>query len=297
MLWFYVAIVAYFFSALASLLDKYILSGPISDPRVYSFYVGFLEILILLVLPFVGFYFPSLPMILLSLASGAVFIFSLYIFLKAVKDFEISRIVPSVGAMTPLFVFLLNYATGNVLWGKQLLAFLLVISGSFLINWSKGKINFSCLRRAAVAAFLFAAAFLMAKYVYLSVSFWTGFIWMRAGGFLMALTFLFFREVRGGVFGQKLEWQPKTFSVFLFAQGFGASSAVLQNWAIALVPLVFLPLVNALEGVKYAFLLIFTVFLSLKHPQILKEEISGRGIFLKVMSVLLIAAGLVFLAS
>ena len=69
-----------------------------------------------------------------------------------------------------------------------------------------------------------------------------------------------------------------------------------QNWAIFLAPLAFLAIINALQGVQYVFLLIFAVLLSLKFPQILKEEISREIIFQKVVAILLIGGGLVILA-
>jgi len=72
--------------------------------------------------------------------------------------------------------------------------------------------------------------------------------------------------------------------------------AVLQNWAVALAPLIYLAFINALQGVQYVFLLIFTAFLSLKLPQILKEEISRKIISQKIIAILLIGGGLAILA-
>ena len=84
--------------------------------------------------------------------------------------------------------------------------------------------------------------------------------------------------------------------IFLFNQGIGAGAFILQNWAIALVPLGFLAFINALEGTKYLFLLIFTILLALKFPKILKEEISKKILFQKIIAILLIGGGLVLLA-
>jgi len=75
----------------------------------------------------------------------------------------------------------------------------------------------------------------------------------------------------------------------------GAGANILQNWAIALAPLAFVAVISALQGVQYVFLLIFAVLLSLKSPQILKEEISRKILFQKVIAILLIAGGLTLL--
>ena len=71
---------------------------------------------------------------------------------------------------------------------------------------------------------------------------------------------------------------------------------MLQNWAIALVPLASLAFLNAMEGVRYVFLLLFAVLISLMFPKILKERISPKILLQKIIAVLLIAAGLVILA-
>jgi len=298
MSWPLVAILGYLCSAIVALFDKYLLGGPISNPKVYSFYIGILGILVLVLAPFVGFLIPSFLQIVLSLLAGALSIFSLFIFLKAVKLFEVSRVVTTIGAMTPFFVLGLTLLfTKKIFNPTHLLTFLLLISGSFLINWEKEKrINFRCLQLSVLATILFSLAFLLSKFVYLTQPFWSGFIWIRIGGFLTALFFLFSREVREELFEKRLSFKAKIGGIFLLGQTFGASSVILQSWAITLVPLGFLAFINALEGTKYIFLLIFVIFLSLRFPQIIKEEISKKILFQKIIAILLIGGGLALLA-
>ena len=76
----------------------------------------------------------------------------------------------------------------------------------------------------------------------------------------------------------------------------GAGASILQNWAIFLAPLVYVAIINALQGINYAFLLVFIIFLSLKFPKILKEEVSREILFQKIIAILLIGGGLVLLA-
>ena len=95
--------------------------------------------------------------------------------------------------------------------------------------------------------------------------------------------------------------KKKTAAIFFLNQGFGAGSVILQNWAIALVPFGFLAFINALEGTKYLFVLIFTILLSLTQPfwakrAGLKEEISKKILFQKIIAILFIGAGLTLLA-
>jgi len=300
MTWLLVAILSYFLLAIVFLVDKYLLGGPIPSPKVYAFYVGMLGILILALAPFVGFFVPGPSQILLSLLAGALFIYALFWFYKALQLFEASRVVPAVGGILPLFTFGLIYLVSlgeEILSFSKMIASLLLISGSVLITLKKEKlVTQKSLRISAIAAFFLALYFVSAKYVYLALPFWPGFIWIRMGGVLMALLFfLFAKEIRKEIFEQKVSLKKKTAGVFLSNQALGAGANILQNWAIALAPLAFVAVISALQGVQYVFLLIFAVLLSLKSPQILKEEISRKILFQKVIAILLIAGGLTLL--
>ncbi|MBZ9572295.1 DMT family transporter [Patescibacteria group bacterium] len=298
MLWIFIAILGYLFSAIATVMDKYLLAGPIPNPKVYSFYTGVLGILALLFFP-LGFLVPNFSQILVSLLAGAIFIWALLWFCKALTLFEASRVVPAIGGLSPLFVFVLNYLfSGKGFPGFwELLSFILLILGSVIITREKRKTaSLESFKISAVSAFLFSLAFVLTKRVYLQQPFWSGFIWMRIGGFLAALVFLFSKDVREELFQKQTSFKLKTAEIFLTSQGAGALAFALQNWAIALVPVGLLAFINALEGTKYIFLLIFTILISLKFPQILKEEVSRKILFQKILAILFIGIGLAILA-
>ncbi len=301
MLWLIITILAYLILAIVFLIDKYLLTGPMPDPKVYTFYIGFLGILILFLVPWVGFSMPGLFQIFLSLISGAIFIYAIFWWNKALRLFEASRVVPAVGGMVPLFTFLLIYIFSKgeeVLNFSEFVAFLLLLLGSVLITFKKEKFfTMKTLQISVLAAFLFSLSLVLTKYVYLAQPFWSGYILIKMGGFLMALGFLLFsKEVKEEILGKKISMSAKITGVFLFNQAMGAGANLLQNWAVALAPLVYIPIINALAGIQYAFLLIFTIFLSLRFPQILKEEISRKIIFHKIIAILIIGGGLILLS-
>jgi len=295
--WLIIIIFAYFLLAINALIDKFLLAGP-PNPKNYTFYAGMLGILALVLIPFVGFSIPSSWQTILCLLTGALFLLALFALYTGLEYFEASRIVPAIGGMLPLFTFGLVLISGEIaeLSFFKILAFLILILGSVLITFKKGKwITLKSFAISALTAFLFALSFVLIKSVYLALPFWSGFIWIRIGGFLAALFFIFTPEVRREIFFKKFTFKRKTASIFLFNQTIGAGGAILQNWAIALVPLTFLPFINALEGTKYIFLLIFSVLFSFKFPQILKEEISRGTILQKIIAILFIGAGLTLL--
>jgi len=301
MLWLLVTISFCFILAIVFLGDKYLLTGAVPKPEVYTFYIGFSWILVLVLIPFAHFYVPALKQIIISLLAGAAYIYGLFWYNKSLSKFEASRVVPAIGAFSPIFTFLIIYLSSSekqTLSLSGLFAFLLLIFGSVLITSEKQKsINLESLKNSLLAAVLFSISFVLTKYVYLSQPFWNGFIWIKFGGFLMAFLFLvFYRGVREEVFKKREMFPKKTFSLFVFIQSLGAISNILQNYAFAIVPLSYVAVIQALQGTQYAFLLIFTVLISLKFPGFIKEEISKKILTQKLIAILFIAIGIAILA-
>ena len=304
MTWLTAAVFSYLILAFVSLVDKRLLISSIPNPKVYSFYVGLLGISILALIPFVGFYIPGINQIILSTSSGFAFIFGLFWLYKGLRFFDVSRVAPSVGGLIPLFSFGLIYLFSKgkeTLFFSETIAFLFLIIGSVLINFKKGKkINLKSLKFSVLAAFFLALSFVLIKYVYLAQPFWSALMWRSIGGFLVAISFfILFPEIKKEIFKKK-ENQPiggskKTAIIFLSNQAAGAGATVLQNWAIYLAPLIYVPFVNALQGVQYVFILILTVFLSFKFPKILKEEVSKEVLLQKIIAILSIGIGLAIL--
>lgn len=299
MLWLVVATFAYLILAIVFLVDKYLLAGRIPDPKVYAFYVGISGILALILVPFVDFYLPEPFQIILSILAGVFFIYGIFWFYKALHLFEASRVVPAIGGILPIFTFLLIYLFSGeekTLKFWEFLAFILLVLGSVLITYKGGvKFSLKSIQISILAAFFLALSIVFTKYVYLAQPFWSGYIWIRIGTFLMGIFFLLTPEVKNELFRARISFQKKTATIFLSNQAAGAGATILQNWAIALAPLLYVAFINALQGVQYVFLLIFATLLSLKFPKILKEEISREAILQKIIAILIIGTGLVLL--
>lgn len=299
MSWLSAALISYLILAIVFLIDKHLLTGSVSSPKVYAFYSGIWGLSILLIIPFVGFSVPQSSQIILSFLAGIFFIHGLFWFYKALQLFEPSRIVPTIGGLLPLFTAGLAYIISRgqeTLSQSDFLAFILLISGSVLIACERSKkISLKSFRISVIAALFFAFHFVLAKYVYLRQPFWSGYIWIRIGAFFAALYFLLFSaDVKEEIFKQG-KIIPRSAGLYFLGQGLGGGANILQNWAVALSPLAYVAFINALQGVQYAFLLIFTIFLSLKFPKILKEKISKAILIQKIIAILLIGGGLFLL--
>src|SRR4030042_5394426 len=250
MLWLTVTIVAYLIMAVVFLVDKYLLVSYIPNPKVYAFLIGLAGIFLVLLIPFIDFYVPSAFQLLLSFGSGASFVLALFFFFKGLQKFNVSQIVPAVGALTPIFTFLLIYLSSfgrETLSFPEAISFVILIIGSILITFEKEKaVNLQSLKLSLIAAFLFSSYFVMAKYVYLEQPFLNGLIWTRLGGVLMSLAFLLlWPDIKKEIFKQKNSFHKKSLVILLAAQGAGGFAGLLQNWAVALAPLAFIAFINA----------------------------------------------------
>src|SRR6056297_2239607 len=142
MTWLIAIIIAYLLLAVVSLIDRYLLAGK-PDPKVYAFYVGLLSVLLVLVIPFIDFYIPSLFLAGLSLLAGATLIIALFSLYTALEKFEASRIITATGGLIPIFSFVLVWAFPGgekVLSLSILISFLLLVLGSVVITCRKGTL-------------------------------------------------------------------------------------------------------------------------------------------------------------
>ncbi|MFA6428417.1 MAG: DMT family transporter [Candidatus Buchananbacteria bacterium] len=289
MIWLFLVIIAQFLNAIVFVIDKYLLTKQISRPVVYTFYIATLGLIILLAAPW-GLYLPSAWQLIIALASGVLYSLALLAFFSALKVEEASRIVPYIGGLQPIFVFAFAYfLVGERLTTWQLVAFELLVLGSLLITSEGKKVNTKALILATTSTFLFAASYAVSKYSYNELGFLCAFIWRSVGAFLAVVPFLFFAKYRTAIFAKSQPLPKKTQFLFLTNQALGAIGFFLINYAISLGSV---SLINAMQGVQYAFLLIITVVISLKAPQIFKEAVNKKILLQKILAIIIISGGL-----
>ena len=299
--WLLVSIGAYFLLAVVSLVDKFLLGGSLSNPKVYAFYVGVLGSLAFLLIPLGFFVLPaSLFVLAAALLSGSCQIMGIYFYFDSLKKFETSRIIPAIGGLQPLFAFALIWFFGGgreTLDAWQATAFILMVAGSVAIVFDPKAWSFKSAKFGALAAFLFALAVVLAKFVYSDLPFFPGFILISIGSVFTSLLFLVSKEVRKEAFLVKdLERKAKTTTLFFSNQVLGASAFVLQSYAVSLAPFALVAMINALAGVQYIFLFLFSTLISVYFPKLIKENISRHAILQKCAAIILIASGLLVFA-
>lgn len=294
----WIAIFAYVLFAVNAVIDKFLLHKKrIDEPATYAFAIGVLSLAAIVLIPF-GFTIPSVDEAMLSLTAGIFFTFALYLFFSALKLSEASRVVPVQGGFVPFFTLIFAYfVIGERLTADDLLAFGLLVAGSVLIGKGskgrKGSKRRNWISYALGAALLFAMSFTMTKAVFETLGFINGFIWTRLGMAAGALLLFTDPKSRQAILVQIHSTSHNTGTLFIAGQIIGALAGMAQNFAIAQGSVT---IVNALQGTQFVFVLGLTAFLSLWHPQILKEESSQKILIRKIAAVALISIGVAVLA-
>lgn len=277
--------------------DKIILKKILPSPSSYAFWQGILSLGAGIFIPF-GFSLLPPDKIFISFLAGAFWLYGLFFFFTALSKADASNVLPVVLSFTAIIIFIMEgFFLGHQFSSADLLAGVLMVSGSVSLSlehrWGhKQKIR-GFIVPAIITAFLFAFSTFLMKYLFLEESFFNVFIWSRAGLFLAGLTLMLSPEYKKDIFqGSKSLRRPRASASIVINKIFGASGALLIFFALSRGPAA---LVNALQGLQYAFLFVIGAFLSLWIPTLHKESMSPKAIIQKLFGIFLVSAGLFIL--
>lgn len=296
-LWLFIIILSYIFFGLFSLGDKLLLSGHV-NAKTYTFYVGILNVLAVVFIPFVNLTVPNAWQAALIIANALAFILGLYVMFLALEKFEVSRVMPTIGALQPIFIFFAAWAFFGlqVVSKKDFSAFIILMVGTFAISKEQRlSFNSTYVALTVASSLLFSLDYVFSKIVFSELSFLPGWIWTRLCIFLLALLLLASRQLRGEVFSQHKTITKRNSLVFVLTQSSGALAAFLQSIAIVLAPVAYLAIMNSLRGIQYVFLFLVTLMFSRFFPNIFKEEVSKKIVMQKSLAILIIMIGLAIL--
>ena len=307
MSWLTIVIIAYLFLALVNLIDKFLLDNVLGNPKVYAFLISVLGSVVILAAPWFLIW-PGWFLFTWQIVVGALFPIALILMFAALKHGDASKITVLIGGVIPIFTIIFSYLFFQERftmsqWGG--IAFLLI--GTFVIALISGnktgdvekqnKNNRAAFWLSFFSALAYALFFVGTKYAYNHHDFFSSFIWIRIGSLFLALLLLVGRTSRREILGSLKSGQPSGTNrnrfIIIGNQALGAVAFVLQNYAISFGSVA---LVNALQGVQYAFLLIFGWLFTIFNPKIIKENLSRRVVLQKIAAIILITIGLYFIA-
>lgn len=306
-MWLILSIIGYAILAIVAIMDKYLLSSAKVQPALYTFYSTIFVLPLLLLVPF-GVNFLHTPFDwAMAVLSGVSFAFALWAMFLGFEKSEVSHVGPLVGAATPLFVLLFsNLFLSEILTTRQFVAAGLLIVGSLIVSFEKSKQHSGWhwgMLWGVLAGVLYAVSHVSAKYIYGQYDFFSGFVWTRTTTGLIGLILLLHPTVYRSLFkssvldkvkNKLLSARTKKDNIILVAINkiLGSVAVVVIQYAVAIGSV---SLVNALNGLEFAILIIFVFLLSKFWPKKFKEDYTTGEIVLEILAITVIATGLILL--
>lgn len=288
------ALISYFLNSIALTVDKFLLSKTIPDPLIYIFYFSAVSFLAIFAIPFT--HIPTTEVFIQASVSTILWTIGAYLMFIALKLGRIQRVIPVITTLTSLILLLLASQT-QAINAKQTTAIVFLISGLIfltLLDW-KGSLTKKELILEFTSAILFAFSYYFLSRAFLKSDFLSVLVWSKLILIPMALLMVIIPSLRKKItpFLKKRSEFKKAAPIFMFGQISAGISELLLTFSISLAnPAI----VNSLQGIKYVFLLIFSLILEKKYPDIFKNRLNFGMIVCQIIGIACIGTGLYLLA-
>ncbi len=308
MTWLLLATAGQFLNAIVAILDKYIVTDKKILPRpfVYAFYsclitsfwiviylLGFIPGLSELGAPSLNnVQSPTIQVVGMSFLAAYTFFMALVSMYDALKHADASDVMPVIGAVAALasfamaYIFLGTQLSPNFIWGIALL-----ITGTLLV--SQLQFTRSIALHTIHSGIFFSLHYISMKGLFQETSFDDGFFWSRIGFVLFALSLLLVPSYFAKITEQTKKVTKKGGLLVLFAKVFAGVAAFMLLKATDMGDVT---VVQALDGLKYVFIIIFSLLLGRFLPKTAGENaLDAKIIVRKSLYVAIISIGFVIL--
>ena len=283
----------YLVQAVVDIMDKFLISTRKIEPVSYTFFTVVTGGLLIFFWPWS---FSQLPakFIFLDLFSGAFFSLAMFVFFKALAQGEVSRVVPFVFGLVPVFDIIISAITRrNALSLYEVAAVLLLVPGALLVSHRKSSGWGRHLVLKTLSALLFSSYYALWQFGAQMGPTLNNLIWNRIGAAAVLGLLLFLPAFRAKVFSFKqVENRAGTSALFLFKQILGGANFIFLSFLFVKGKI---PVINSLQGFRYVFVLLMSFLLSAHHKHLMREETDRKIFIQKTAGVILIFLGTLFL--
>jgi drug/metabolite transporter (DMT)-like permease len=308
MTWIFLATGAQFLNAIVAILDKFIVSDKrmVPKPFVYAFYsclvtsswglvylLGFIHSFATVGVPQVSnIEWPTIQVVGMSFLAAYTFFMAIVSMYDGLKEADASDVMPVIGAVSAISTFVMAYLfldvrlTHNFVWGIALLA-----TGTFLV--SHVRFTKKIILNTVHSGIFFALHYITMKGLFQETSFDDGFFWSRVGFVFFALSLLLVP-----VYYEKITKQTRrtTTKAGLFVLSAKILAGVASFMLLKATDWGDVAVVQALDGLKFVFILVISVFVGKYLPISAGENETGtETIVRKILYVSIIALGFVIL--
>jgi drug/metabolite transporter (DMT)-like permease len=291
------AVLAHALIGVSLVWDKILLRRPQTTNLLnYVFWLGAISIFGLGIAPF-GFHFPSLHIMLLGLFTGVLELIATYFYYAALKRGEASGAVAVMGGFSPVATVLFGTVfLRTALARHQVLGFVILVAAGFLMFFCEHlEMDLRVLiPRVIAASVLFGLDNVLQKVVFENSDFVSGFVFITLGTFFASMFLLVRGSWRQQVFDSSQQASPSSRFWYFMNRLISGVGSFLVFYAVSLAsPAV----VDALSGVRYAIVFVGAYALTKLRPSLLRENFRGWLVFGKAAATVMVAAGLVVLAT
>lgn len=308
MTWIFLAAFGQFLNAIVALLDKHIVSDEKVLPRpfVYAFYsciitgfwvvvyaIGLIPGMEELGVPHLSnVQSPTIQVVGMSFLAAYTFFMALVSMYDALKHADASDAMPVIGGISAISTFGMSYLflditlSPNFIWGIALL-----IAGTALV--SQVRFTPGVALHTIHSGIFFALHYIAMKGLFLETSFDDGFFWSRISFVLFALSLLLVPVYYQKIKDQTVVTTKKAGFLVIFAKIMAGVAAFLLLKATDLGDV---SVVQALDGLKYVFIIVIGLFIGRFIPETAGEnEFDAKTIIRKTLYVAIISIGFVIL--
>lgn len=295
MTWFLLAFIAMVLFGTTNFIDRFLVEKRIKDPFFVSIIGGILAPLIGVIV-FVMRGFPMLPVrdAGILVLGGLLAEVALVPWYKAIKIDDTSRVVPYF-QFIPVIILGMSYLLlGERLTMNQLIGFALIIVGGLSLAIEHPSREFFRIRKSfwyiIVSIMLWAPMVVLFKMIAVEQNFWDSIAYNSIGIGLGAIVLQIYAKTRTVAKIRAMSFG--TWGVVIANELLYLLARVLQFYAVLIGPTA---LVSVVGGVQPLFALVVGLALSIWFPDIIKEDIKKKTIAYKLVAIVVMFIGIVFI--
>jgi drug/metabolite transporter (DMT)-like permease len=295
--WIVAALASAAIIAVVNIIDSHLLSMKMPSLASYLLPVGLTHLIVSSVLLII-FPLPDNPgvmPILVALGAGFLNGSASILMMNALRQGEVSRVVPVVSS-SPIFIALLSVPLlGEALGFQDWLGILLTVAGAIVISIQRdGSGQKTRLQKSffllVLASLMYAVSSIGYKYALGTISFWNMY---SVNGICVATVFLIYSARRSTFLQLKnLKQRVRALGLTVGNQCVVVVGMILSFVAVESGPV---SLASAVMNIRPAFVFILAQVIGQFYPKILNERLNRSTILLKLIAVAMMTGGVVII--
>ncbi|MFH1285575.1 MAG: EamA family transporter [Candidatus Micrarchaeota archaeon] len=288
-LWIIFSLLATLCWSISNVFEKYVLTKWVRNPLVITLVLGIVGLLAALgIIAFHGVVWLPFAFAALAIAAGVFGILGALFYFTAVKEEEISRVVP-LAYLTPILIVLpAAFFLGEVFTLATYAGIFLLTMGAVLV--SQKDVSKPHLGKAFWLMILSNATFavdnLLCKYLLGYADVWSIWVYVRIGSALALIPVVYFH---GNELVEIAREHGKKSLALIFAN---ESISILGGFLFTIATAMgYVTLVSALGSLQPFVVLLFTLVLSRLAPEVLSEKTDKSTVLLKLAAIVMIFIG------